>query len=111
MHLRQLRFLLLGSASLLILTASSCSALQQMVRTSQDPTLNRLMDDVPLSAALKEKIAMYRKYSAKFMQFHDSGTLAENDILDVLKDTGVIQGKPGVQPPKQVRPPVQAYTG
>ncbi|HTL11970.1 MAG TPA: M23 family metallopeptidase [Bdellovibrionota bacterium] len=107
--------LLLGVSTVLVLTTSSCATLQKVVRASQDSTLNKLVDDVPISPGLRQKLDMYRKYSAKFERFHDSGNLVEDDVLDVLRDTGVIQGKaggkPGVPPSKQVRPPVQAYSG
>ncbi|MCC7441848.1 MAG: M23 family metallopeptidase [Bdellovibrionales bacterium] len=109
--MRYLPTLLFG----IVFLATGCASVMKTLQVTQDPTLNQIVDSVPLSPETKAKLEMYRKYSAKFMKYHDSGNLDDGDILDVLRDTGVIEGGPSSAPgrpaPKRVPPPVSAYKG
>lgn len=54
----------------------------------------------------------YKRLAAVFRKYHDSKTLEDKELLEVLKDTGVIKGakpKPGAAAPKPF--PVPKYSG
>ncbi len=95
-----------------------CAAL----KATTDPEVERLLNELPLPKELAEKISYYQKYAAKFRKFHDSGELDEGDVLDVLRDAGIISpgpsgrkrsGKTGRKSPgpKSVPPLVESYGG
>ena len=61
--------------------------------------------------ALKE-FDRYKKFSRIFKKYHDSKTLDDSDLLEVLRETGVIKGgKPASGAPAPKAFPVPRYSG
>ncbi|MDD2805702.1 MAG: M23 family metallopeptidase [Elusimicrobiales bacterium] len=61
---------------------------------------------------LSQKFERYRKLAHIFKKYHDSKTLDDADLLEVLKETGVIKGakpKPGKKEPPPF--PTPKYSG
>jgi murein DD-endopeptidase MepM/ murein hydrolase activator NlpD len=95
---------------------SGCATVKSVMRASNDPAWRELASVIPMSPAIRKKMEMYQKYSAKYLKFTDGGELDETDVLDVLRDTGVVNDPahpttPGKPPRKSPKPPVPVYAG
>ncbi len=100
------------------LLMSTCSTFSKVLRATNDPTIKKVMAVAPLPADVAHKIRLYQKYSSKYLKFTDGGNLDDGDILDVLRDSGVIAGAPRTSgrsakagKVSRVPPPVQNYSG
>ncbi len=101
-----------GFSQLVLITATAlyvggCSSASKMLN---DPLLSKMLSDVPFPKSTIERIAVYRKYSAKFLKFHDSGELSTADVQNVLRDAGVL-GAGGSANGKPATAPTAVYTG
>lgn len=91
---------------------AGCSTAFKRVRQASD-----LLGVIPQAKGLSKQIKRYADLAARFKRFHDSGELRPDDVLAVLKVTGVVPGAPGAAPGgpaagrEAIPPPVSNYEG